>query len=443
MPLRFRPSAIAVCGFSILLLACGSDESPSAPEPDPGAIARGAASFLTSCATCHASRDAFDLAYFAFPDTVIVRRARKHVSLSTARDIAAYVRSLAVPGKGRFHLLFQPRGQVAVTDGDFWTRLFNVPALTWPAGLTADRIKAIDLRQVVSPVDLMVWSSEGDTTDWMPDNPLPTTILQANGGAVRGLLDAYYTQPSQQALIQLVNEFRRFVRDTTGGKSPLCYGETGSQPYADDCFDAMRWMSSLAALHFVRQGISEAIPLDVVRLWWATGEAAVSTNFVPRNRPVSARRRVATVGWLYLGFSYAPTEFREENGYLGQFLLSTGRPHLAMFSALRRMVGEGGVHVPNASEPEWDGQRFWDGALAVGRAPFELRAQAALFVLDYLVSRLEGGETYRTASQSIIDGSLQQIDRDIASLPASSDSLRAPLSARRARLGTLLSAAYR
>lgn len=382
---------------SVALAACGGDDvAPSAT--------RGELAFRESCAPCHASGDGFDLAFFGFDEADIVRRALKHVPEETGRDIAAYVRALGVTPVGVTTRLFQPGGRVASSEAQMWTDTFGVASDVWPAALTADTLRALDLRTLAVPVALPRWSSERTGGDWMPDTPLDAALHDADGGILRERLAAYRAAPDDASLVALVTAFQRRVGPD------LCYGEVGAQPLADVCFEARRWMSSLAAMHFVRRGITEEIPIEVVRLWWQTGEASVSTNFVPITRRPDEVRIERTAAWLYLGFTYAPAEFREENSYLGQFLDAAGHPRLAMLTALRRMVADGRVHEPAPEEPFWDGQRFWDANLAVLRAPSELRLAAAAFVIDYLSARLNGGDRYRSETRALIESCIASMD---------------------------------
>ena len=135
-------------------------------------------------------------------------------------------------------------------------------------------------------------------------------------------------------------------------------------------------MSTLAAQHFLRPS-ADAMPIEVVDLFWSTGEAAVTVYQRERTHPYSI-----AWGWLYLAYSFAPTRFREDNGYLGQFLQSDRFEWLATFTALRRMVDENDVHSGLAA------QRFWDAALAVNRAPFGQKANAAEFAYHFLIDWL-------------------------------------------------------
>ena len=73
---------------AVLTLVCvvAACDSPAAPVVDeepvvaarPASPTLGHLAFIAECASCHASRDGFDLAFFSFPDSTIIRRALGH-----------------------------------------------------------------------------------------------------------------------------------------------------------------------------------------------------------------------------------------------------------------------------------------------------------------------------------------------------------------------------
>jgi hypothetical protein len=351
----------------LLTASCGGSESDAVAPPRVPNADLGRAAFVQSCASCHTSRDAFDLAYFGFPASDIVRRALTHVSQETAEDIAAYVASLGVQPVGRNTRPFQPGTQVISSDEEFWRAQFGAPG--WPANLTPERLRSIDLRRLDVPLTMPLWSSEADDADWLPEVPLSAQLLGAQNNALRSAIDEYYAAPTTANLLTAI---ARFMQISTADNAALCYGEAATHTRPRDCFEARRWMSSFAAQHFLRPGAG-AVPVEVAELFWSTGEAAV-TLFIQEK----THARSIVWGWLYLGYSFSPTRFNEDNGYLGQFLQSDGRSWLAMFTGLRRMVATEDVH---------DGlpaQRFWDAALATSRAPRGQRANVAEFSYKFL-----------------------------------------------------------
>nr|MDP9178313.1 hypothetical protein [Gemmatimonadota bacterium] len=192
----------------ILLLAGCSDASrgpsdPAAPRPD---VSVGRAAFVQDCSTCHASGDGFDLKTFGFSDTTIIRRAVAHVDTATARNIVAYIQSLAAPRNDEELRLFQPKGAPLASDVEFATALFGRDA--WPAGLTSAELAAIDPRGVQIAIRLPIWSDEGSNTDWMPDFALPAGVLDHSGGLAAGAIAGYRAAPTRENLLRAVNALR-------------------------------------------------------------------------------------------------------------------------------------------------------------------------------------------------------------------------------------------
>ena len=373
--IHLKSGHIAVLGTLLLCCGCGASEEPTATTRlIVGDAARGRAAFVTSCSGCHTTRDAFDIAHFGFASSDIVRRALAHVSRQTAEDIAAYVRSLGIQAVGRDARPFQPGKRVLASDAEFWQSTFGTSG--WPANLTPAALRAIDPRRLSVPIALPRWSSEADESDWLPETPLSEQLLGAQNGVLRSAIDAYYAAPTQANLLAAI---ATFVQVTNGANGSLCYGEAGNHTQPRECFEARRWMAALAAQHFLRPGAG-ALPIEVMDLFWSTGEAAVTVYQRERGHPYSI-----AWGWLYLAYSFAPTRFKEDNGYLGQFLQSDRFEWLATFTALRRMVDENDVHSGLAA------QRFWDAALAVNRAPFGQKGNVAEFaypfLLDWLTAR--------------------------------------------------------
>ena len=360
-------------------------ETPPPPDPAlgprPPDAALGRSAFVASCAPCHASGDGFDLAFFGFSDADIVRRGVAHVDTATARDITAFIRTLDVTPVARSFRPFQPGGQTVLhNDRDFWNRLFETSG--WPSDLTAEALRLIDPTAVAVSLALPLWSSEPDESDWMPERPLPEEVLRAEAGAVQAALDRYLASPTMDGLLEVVGHFQRVTTDTTLSATPVCEGEAAVHTYPVECFEVRRWMSSLAGVHMLREAEATPVPFEVARLWWETGEAAVSHFFLTERTPLS-RQDVAR--WLYLGFIFAPEAFPERNGYLGQFLQSSNMERLAAFAMLRRMVGDGRAHQGNFP------QQYWDAFLAILRAPRELVLDVAAFSQQFLLDRGQAG----------------------------------------------------
>ncbi len=368
--------------LAIFLSACTEFFFGPDDHEDPTPDARlGKVAFETSCAGCHASGDAFDLAYFSFSDFDVVRRAVKHVDTTTANNIVAYVRSLQVNGVQEATRVFQPGTAVLASDQAFWRDLFGTDQ--FPEALTSSDLRAVNPRQVSVPVGLLTWSSEGTDLDWMSDDPLPSELLELDDGALDEAIASYREDRTELRLLDFIDVFTRVSTDSTLSASPLCEGEAATHTYPTPCFDARRWASSLAATHYLRRGNVASVPGAVAQLWWDTGEAAV-TVWANERRTIEQRRIAAA--WLYLAFSFAPEAFPERSGYLTQHLQTLGYPRLSSFVAMRRMVGNGRAQ-------QTDDQPFWDAFLAISRAPNNLSLSVALFAYSYLRDRLTSGDS--------------------------------------------------
>jgi len=382
----FWPAAVLV------VAACSSSETggPVGPGPlDPpppelvGDPVAGAVAFTNSCAECHTNRDGFDLAHFRYPSRDIIRRALGHVDTTTAHDIDAYIRTLNVPLAQVRTTPFQPGGRTVRGDVEFWEGVFGTQA--WPTGLTAQALRAIDPKDFPIPFVFPEWSNEGSNEDWLPDTPLHGELLDYGGGAVRSALSDYYATAAESDLVRVLTGFHEGSKGTGG----VC-----TRADIWPCFNARRWMSALAAQHYLRTGQPESVPLEVAEVWWDVGESAIGQQSVARSETERDRAFRNGTRWLYLGYIFAPEAFEEPAGYMGTFMNGNGFrdpltgaiqrfPRVSTFAALRRMVGNGRAHRRNPV------QYFHDGRLATARAPFEIRLGVAEFALAHFVARLE------------------------------------------------------
>ena len=432
------------------IIACSSDARRAdlvdpAPAPLPtfrGDSARGRVAFAASCASCHASGDGWDLAFFNFGSADIVRRASRHVPSETAADIAAYIQSLNISPRDRTVRPFQPLSTALSSDGEFWTQTFTVPPNTWPADLTPDRVRRLSFRSLRLPFPLPAWSLETSNNDWMPDVGLPSELLRANGDTLQRILETYYRTPSDAALGLFVTVFRQLVNESSQTGPPLCDGFPGFQPRFSECFDALRWVSTLTATHFLRRGITENLPVEVLDLWWDTGKAAVTESLRGHSWTTLQEHREnveRTAAWLTMAFSYAPMHFTDAGAsYLGQFLQQAGYSHFAATVYLRRMTADGPANAAGGS-----GSRILAGSDAVFRAPNSLKYQTATFVLDYLISRLDAGERYDPARRQDIETSLAfAFDVGISFAAPTDATVRDRYQARRAEFDAKLAKAF-
>lgn len=362
--------------LALVAAACAGDDSPSGPDVE--AIAAGRAAFASECAICHTALDGFDVALFGFADADIVRRAVKHVDESTANEIVAYIHSLDVTPIGRDVAPFQPGGDIVASDTLFWRTLFQTDG--WPDDLTPAALRAIDVRNTPVALRFPLWSVEEAETDWLPDLPLDSALAEHADGALRAAVQAFQTDPSAGTLNAAIQRFRQ-ASEASGGP---CAGPPSGEARARECFQARRWMSAMAAVDVLRNRTAPTeIPLEVLDLWWDTGKVAQSLFLQePGQHPFDM-----VSGWLYLAYSFNPTRFRNEGGYLEQFLQLGGQPRMATFAALRRMVAAEDVHDPVPA------QRFSDAYVAAVRGPASLRAGVTRFAFEFLIDWLDDSGT--------------------------------------------------
>ncbi len=376
-----RPAALA---FLLLALACNSQSgttpidpgTPAPPTPPPADVAAGRVAFEAACASCHSSRDGFDLAFFAFPDSTIVRRAVFHVDSTAARNIAAHVRSLGTAGATRSTRVFQPQGLELASDIDFATRLFGMDA--WPADMTTAGLRAIDPLVVPVAVPFPRWSVEFDNVDWMPETSLPAGVLDANGGAARRALERYYRAPNLETLLVVIAALRTADRNPAIGGAP-CARPVEEGPLADEetCFEVRRWTGTLAAQHMLRLGATGRVHPLLHDTWWDVGNAArLSTRFRGEIENGSAN----WTSWMLLGWVFEPG--RHASVYTGNGLLERGLPRHATFVALRSQV----ARAANTPVP------YADAANAARFAPNHWAFSATRFAYDHLLERLAAGE---------------------------------------------------
>ncbi len=388
-PRRFAAGLrfMAAAGLSATLTA-GCSDGPAGPgggePPLRGDVAAGRAAFLESCSGCHNSRDGFDLAFFRYPDSTIVRRAVKHVSEPTARDIVAHIRSLGPGQATRNERVFQPRGRLLSSDIHFAVELFG--ADEWPVDMTPGALAAIDPREVAVAIPFPVWSSEETDTDWLADRPIPDALLDFDPGSPvlrspRSYLDLYYAEPSVDLAERAVQALRDAVANRNNPAAPCSHGQRGivSGPDPRACFDALRWIASFAAQQVLREGDRAEIPQAFHQAWWDVGASLrnVDDQAAPIGQSLANR-----AAWTYLGWTFGPADERRAIAYSTGEVAALGLVRHATFNSLRAMVER-----PYASMVA-----YADLQEAADHAPPEWKYRVVKFAYEYLLSRLEAGE---------------------------------------------------
>lgn len=361
----------------VLLLAACSDASrgPSDPAIPRADVTLGHAAFVQACATCHASGDGFDLRTFSFSDTTIIRRAVKHVDSATARNIVAYIQTVAAPRNNEDLRLFQPKGTPLAGDVEFATALFGRDA--WPSDLTTADLAAIDPRTVRVAIKLPIWSDEGTNLDWMPDFPLPAGVLDYNGGLAAGAIAGYRAAPTRENLLRAVNALNNADRASANVSAPCVTGDTLRVKYRE-CFEVRRWTSTLVALHMLRNGMDTNLGSQLTDVWWDVGNVARQSR-ADRSAPIANSAENWT-SWMYLAWSFDPS--RHVSAYNGGGLRQLGLNRHATFVALRSQV----ARPRNSAEP------YADLLNAVRFAPSSWTLPVATFALRNVGERLAQGD---------------------------------------------------
>ncbi|MCK5411534.1 MAG: hypothetical protein KAJ67_05535 [Gemmatimonadetes bacterium] len=382
---QYRPRSIVL--VSVLfgaLTGCGDDlvGPGGAPEVPPGVptgdAMAGRVAFVEECGTCHSALDGFDVAFFSFPDTTIVRRAVHHVDTATALDIVAHIRTFDIRQATRTTRVFQPQQALLGSDLEFALGLFGQDG--WPADLTTDGLLAINPRTVPVAVEFPVWSVEESNIDWMPELPVDEALLDFNGGAARFALDRYYVTRSLEDLAQAVLALRISDRARENPDAPCIEDPSRDDPLAlfrsQECFEARRWTSTLVAQHMLRAGL--VIPISPVLhdVWWDVGNAA---RRAVNRRDDFENAELNWASWMYLGWSFAPQQ--HASVYLGIALNRLELPRHATFVALRSQV----------ARPRRSIAPYRDVRNAAIFSPATWTRAAVRFGFHQLLERLEAG----------------------------------------------------
>jgi mono/diheme cytochrome c family protein len=380
---RFAP---VVAGI-IALVSTGACETvdvvgPRDGDPPALAIVLGREAFTGECASCHAAGDGFDLAFFRFTDTTIVRRALGHVDQRTASNIVTYIRSLETQHVTRDARAFQPGNTVLASDAAFGMALFGADAV--PANLTTAAVKAIDPLAVRVAIGMPKWSVETDNLDWMPDRAIPAALLDDQGGNARGALAGYYAAPTIENLTRAVAALRSADRRVANPAAPCIVEDVTRADYAM-CFDVRRWTSSLVAQHMLRHGLTRPLASTLHDTWWDVGNAVRKSIQVGKIEMPNASMNWAS--WMYLGWMFDPG--RHASVYTGTGLERVGLVRHATFVAMRSIVAR-----PRGNMAAWADVRS-----TARFAPSSWSYGATRFVYAHMLERLNDGERPETAER--------------------------------------------
>ncbi len=385
--------------LALVLAACDNGSPTSNLSLEDADPVLGLVTFKLECASCHASGDGFDLAFFSFPDSTIVRRALGHVPLSDALDIVAYIRSLGAETMTRHTRLFQPGDRVLAGDRVFAEQLFGVDA--WPADLTPEELLAIDPRTVLVALDLPMWSVEEDNVDWMPDLPPDDGILAFGGTGAA--IEAYHQQPTDQRLVAAVNRLRNSVRHAQNAAAPCTFNDDRPVDY-EACFQVQRWIASLGAQHMLRTGREGGFHRTVHNAFWDVGQSVRRSIVQGRESPANGLEN--WVDWMWTGWIFEPQN--HATIYLGTGLEAAGLVRHATFMTLRSLVARPAESFAPCMDVR-NTARFAPDHWAGGATLFALRNLEERVMASNRVNELAGEDlaeayfileqTYRLASE--------------------------------------------
>ncbi len=376
----------------------GSPPPPPPPPPAGSDIALGQAAVQRECASCHASQDGFDLAFFSYSDTTIIRRAVKHVDTTTAHRIVAYIRSLNTPHVAENIALFQPGGRTVADDAQFAVGLFGQD--TWPTMTTA---QLLAVNPLTTPVVMTLpeWSDERSNLDWLPDSAPPPSILSYAGNRAQNALAAYHATPTAANLDLAVGALGAAEKDAANPSAPCLFNSPSRVNYVA-CFELRRWTASLIAQHLLRNGITTSLGVQAHKQWWAVGETARKAQMAGAPVPI-ANATNNQIDWMYLGWIFEPGH--HESFYLENLLSGRGLRRHATFIALRSQVSRP-ANSWGEHESIYDGLRT-----GVHHAPNAWTAAVATFSLNHILQRLNSGDTPPTPANRSF--AIAQIDAAI------------------------------
>jgi hypothetical protein len=402
-PYRSRSTSVASALSSAIVItaagcageALGPPGTGDPPPPPVGDAVAGAAAFVENCAACHSAKDGFDVAFFAFPDTTIVRRAVAHVDSGTALDIVAHIRTIEVRAAERTTRVFQPLEMVLGSDLEFALDVFG--ADRWPSDLSSDGLLAIDPRVVRVAVEFPIWSVEETNIDWMPARPISDALLDFDGGSARFALDRYYTTRSLDDLSRTVLALRIADRSFENAEAPCIEDPNADDPLArfqaEECFETRRWTSTLVAQHMLRTGLVMPISPVLHDVWWDVGNAA---RRAAQRRDDFDNAVENWASWMYLGWSFAPQQ--HASVYLGIALNELGLPRHSTFVALRSQVARGRRSLAP----------YRDVRNAAIFSPATWTRDAVRFGFNQLIGRLEEGDAPRDEALAEAEQSVEE-----------------------------------
>ncbi len=282
-----------------------------------GDSASGRVLWLANCQKCHGHRKADDVRFFAYDDSVIVRRALAHVNAQGALDIAAHVRALGPRGPLTPNTwLYQPGSPAVAVASDSMFGVTHMGSDAWPLTWTRDTLLAQNIRNVQIPLTLPTWGDELTRFDWLPGNvnsgQIPDTLLATS--FVQNLFTTYYANENMTNAKALAEGLRARGHLMSVADAPCVYldasnGDTIAQRrYSPQgCFDLAKWGAAFCYMAGAKKGLSaDSILSACEKTWWETGHMAhKAQQFAGRSwctvKCQIELRNEQIVAWIYLG----------------------------------------------------------------------------------------------------------------------------------------------
>lgn len=385
--------------FATLLVLAACAEPTTPPQFERARFTpsgSGQIYFEQSCASCHSDHAGFDLAYFSYTDTNIVRRALGHVDSTKSWAIANYITSLQTPHVPENTKLFQPGGSViaggvnSTGDNNFAIALFGSNA--WPATLTKAQLLAIDPLTVRQALDFLPWSSEAPcyglpncNLEWMPKDSIPLPILTWNSNAAANALAAYQASETSPNLDTFILAVEEAATNTANTIAPCAYLNTAKRNFGQ-CFEIRRWLSTLIATRVIKGGsVSSRAYLE----WWDVGDIARRSRGTGAE-VVNSFQQWAR--WMVVAWVFDPKH--EPCVYTVDGLMAQQLKRHGVFVCLRSLVDRDPGDFLEDTSPYKDFQKFSN----ITPSGTSWAYNAGKFALEELLRRLNSGDIPPTAA---------------------------------------------
>ena len=346
-----------------------------------------------SCVNCHLSPTGIDIVQFGktniiLQDSIVVKRATDHVSLTESYHIAAYLKSLNTQPNNNASLA--PMIGIDNSNGVEPNEIWN-----GSSSLTIDEINSWDFRNgVVYNFEFPRWFKGDETNtlyddnlDWLPEIDLITEKeLQSDNKYL-----SYLNNPTKENLKILLYYVHSLMSE--GERNP---GEHGFNDF-NKSFDYQRWMATLYMQHVIKPdsdlvfgeeltgyNIADFSIADGI---WDVGNIARRSEDNGTSLSQINNRLLNEVQWLYLGWL---TNYGQRNSfetqYIGTALKEFGEQDLASLVILKSIINRS----PNS-------QRMYDDIFTMGYITSDnMFYESITFGLDYLINGINSGDNHFT-----------------------------------------------